>query len=522
MSIKQFPVEFKGYHNGDAGLIYPNSSTMLNCRLNHHDAVEQIKGYTFYPSALSSATSSLSAVGQIDAMYEYNHRIIYDDISQAQMFLKRISIPGAPNTWLIRSYKYEYGVLSLSSNFTSGGGDITDFTARFSTFLDKIIATQCASSAGSIFSPIGMQYAVAGSNTWSTLSVCPPYPAFNSVHYNRLFVASQSVSRSTIWWSDIDTINTWNASNTLNVNTDDGDFITGLQSYKGDLYVFKSKNVYKIVGDNYNAVSGNYAVTKLEGIPGALNQKAICTANGNLYWVSKQYIVEYNGSSFEYIDYPYLIDDRDIMTFAFNVDVEPFILQHNEKEHEIVFLRRGTSTWYAYDYLQKQWSKHSISDTTLNIQSMMEHTELTTGVKNLMIGSDSKYSFLFGDYRTFVNSVLSNIAINTYYETDWMDLGTWFRKDGVKIFVDTKQDGVLSAHPYSLSCLTYYDYDTTPIDTQVFACDGATNQLHSYYPEVQTFRRIKLRFANNVLDTRAQINRAVIEYDLIDESGRIG
>jgi len=100
-------------------------------------------------------------------------------------------------------------------------------------------------------------------------------------------------------------------------------------------------------------------------------------------------------------------------------------------------------------------------------------------------------------------------------------MGSWFRKDGVKVFVDTKQDGFLSAHSYGLSCSTYYDYDTVAIDNQVFQCNGATNQLHEYYPDVQTFRRIKLRFANNVLDTKMQVNRAVIEYNLNEESGRI-
>ena len=523
MSIKQFPVEFKGYHNGDAGLIYPNSSAMLNCRLNHHDAIEQVQGYGDFFTALSA----LSGAGPLVGMYEYSYPNTNSLATQAQiaMRLNSIHLSGGV-VWGVSGLKLENGNYSVLSGVMDNSYQtvtMADISFRFKLFLGNIISTQLYTLGSSFLSfKSGIYIATTTSNIFTALSVCPTLPAFSEVHYSRLFVGGAAAARNTIYWSDVDTIHTWNASAFLNLNTDDGDYITGIQSFKGDLYAFKYRSVYKIVGDNYNPVSGNYSVVKLEGIPGAINQKAICTANGNMYWVSQKFIVEYNGSSFNYIDYPYLMDDRAGINYDISAEVDPFILQHNESENEIVFFKRGSSVRYNYDYLQKSWSKIDISDTTMKHYEIMEHVSPTTGQKSLVFGSDSGRTYMFGDYDSFLNSVGSAIAINTYYETDWMDCGSWIRKEQVKVFVDTKQDGFLSAHPYSLSCLTYYDYDTVAIDNQVFACDGATNQLHFYYPEVQTFRRIKLRFANNVINTKMQVNRAVVEYDLIDESGRIG
>lgn len=495
MSIKQFPVNFKGYHNGDAGLIYPNSSAMLNCRLNHHDAIEQIKGYDLY--------KQLSTTGVIDNVWQFGYVYLSGALAgtQAKDLFVNYTPTGIILTPLLARINAAGTLTNVATNFTSNQMNAV-------AFLNNMVA---CNEGGSMVFLSGEGYGL------TTLSVAPGFPYYTTPHYSRLFIAD---NRYTLNWSDVDTIHTWPVANTLNIQQDDGDNITGLMPYKGDLYVFKHNFVYKIIGNNFNVVSGNFSTIKMEGIPGAINQKAICVANGNMYWVSQQYIVEFNGSSFEYIDYPYLIDDRTSLTYAVSTQ-EPFLLQHNEKEHEIIFLKRGTDTFWAYDYLQKQWSKHSINTTTMNIQSICEFVNTTSGAKNIVFGSDAGKVFNFGDYDQFLNSVAAHVAIPVYYETDWMDMGTWQRKCATRVIIDTKQDGFLSAHPYSLSCSVYYDYDTVAVDTNVFACDGATNQFHDIYPEVQTFRRIKLRFANNVLDTKMQVNRAVIEYDLVDESGRI-
>lgn len=517
MSFKQFPVQFKGYHNGDGGLIYPNSSTMLNCRLNHHDAVEQILGYGNFITGLSSYVTGYD-VAYLIGMAEYNYYDSSSYVSQGQVSFVQGSSSG-PNRWGLNAVKTIGGTHFNMGGIASNLGISFWGSVNTAYFLDNLLAMYSIPYAGA---GIYTTDATLSADYFHSLSVCSLTPSFGTPHYNRLFVAGDWSNKSTLNWSDVDTLHTWPVANTLNVNTDDGDYITAIQSYKGDLYVFKSRTVYKIVGDNFNPTSGNYTVVKLEGIPGCTNQKAVTTANGNMFWVSQQYIVEYNGSSFKYIDYPFLIDDRAGMSYNVITDIDPFFLQHNEKEHEILFFRRATATWYGYDYLQEQWSKVNLSSTSLSFEGVLQHLDNSTGKNSLAFFSNSGKSFLFGDYNSFLNSVGSAIAINSYYETDWMDMGSWLRKEAPRIYIDTKQDGFLSAHPYSLSCSVYFDYDPVAYDSVVFACNGNTNQLHEFYPEVQTFRRIKLRFANNVLDTKMQVNRAVIEYDLIDESGRIG
>jgi hypothetical protein len=451
--------------------------------------------------------ASLSSTGKINNFYSYTYYPgTYFYIGYTDIIVQRYD--GSASTY--------YKIPSTGANQTlSGYGTNNGDTTYCTTFLGKVIMSYSDASCY----PSALSTSQTTFTALSTVSNSFRYPC---VHYNRLFGAYSALGGgSLVLWSDVDTVNTWPTNNTLQVNTDDGDRITGIVSYKGDLYVFKLKSVYKIVGNNFDPTSGNYSVIKLEGIPGAINFRGICVANGNMYWVSQQYIVEFNGSSFEFIDYPYLTDDRATLSYT-TATTEPFLLEHNEKEHEIVFAKNATSVSWRFDYLQRQWSKSDITATTMNICSMGQYKYDGNGTKDFMFGSDSGATFLFGDYRHFVNSANTATAINTYYETDWMNCDDWRRKAATRIILETKQDGYLSAHPYALSCSVYYDYDTVARSTQVVTCEGATNQFHEIWPGDQiNFRRIKLRFANNTLDNSIQVNRAIVEYDLIDESGRI-
>jgi len=516
------PIMFGGYGNGDAGTVYPNSPSMLNCRNTEKGGVEEIDGYGNFItglSALSGSGAGFLSPATLVGMYEYNYSGIDTYIRQGQIFVyqRKASTPFV--RWELGAVKSDWNLFNMGAMDGDLGPSGTA-AIRFNMFMNNILATYSIPYAGS-----GMVYhdVLLSAGYFAPLSACPINPAFTEVHYNRVFAGGDWTKKSTINWSDVDTIHTWAGTSTLNVNTDDGDFGTGIKSYAGDLYFFKSKYSYKISGNDFNVTSGNYYVTKLEGVPGAVCQGAICVAGGNMYWVSQSHVVEWNGSSFQYIDYPYLKLDIDATTYNYGTtEAEPFLLVSNEKNNEIIFTKRDTAIWWTYNYVTRKWAKISLTDSSLVATSILQHLDITNGKVNPAFCSPTGQNHLFNDSRTFLNSTGTAIGINSYYETDWMDLGNEKRKDGTRIILEMKKDGLLSAHAYALSCSTYYDYDPVAYSSNVITVDGGNyNQFYDIYPQVQTHRRIKLKFANNVIDTKMQINRAMIEYNLVDESGRL-
>lgn len=90
--------------------------------------------------------------------------------------------------------------------------------------------------------------------TATTLGGSPPNFAFSCEHVNRLWAAGNPAAPSTLYYSSLLEAEQWNGtgnSGTLSINPDDGDVITGIRSYAGQLIVFKGPNfgsIHQITG----------------------------------------------------------------------------------------------------------------------------------------------------------------------------------------------------------------------------------------------------------------------------------
>lgn len=128
----------------------------------------------------------------------------------------------------------------LATGLTSGA------TPSYNTFDDILII----SSDSTVDVPKSWDM-----TTFQNLAGTPPRFSFSCTHKNRVFAAGVYGNPSTVYYSvNVDPEDWVGAgSGTIQVNPNDGDIITGLASYKDDLWVFKGPNkgsIHRITGSS--------------------------------------------------------------------------------------------------------------------------------------------------------------------------------------------------------------------------------------------------------------------------------
>jgi hypothetical protein len=91
--------------------------------------------------------------------------------------------------------------------------------------------------------------------TYQNLAGTPPNFAFSVVHKDRLFVAGIAATPSKVHFSAAGDPEDWTGTGagSFDVNVGDGDAITGMVSYKGDLWIFKGTkkgSIHRLVGSS--------------------------------------------------------------------------------------------------------------------------------------------------------------------------------------------------------------------------------------------------------------------------------
>jgi len=111
-------------------------------------------------------------------------------------------------------------------------------TSRYWTFADW------QSGRALINTDIGL-FTYLGTGAVSSVAAAP-ISKFVVIWRNYVFAAGVRGSPNTIKYSNLSDYATWDAANTLNVNTNDGDVITGMRILKGKLYIFKRYSIHRI------------------------------------------------------------------------------------------------------------------------------------------------------------------------------------------------------------------------------------------------------------------------------------
>jgi len=128
--------------------------------------------------------------------------------------------------------------------------------------------------------------------------------ASSGVIYDRVFVANTYDYPSGVYWTDTaylpDEEDAWSETQLFFVGLNDGDVITGLYVWRGDLYVFKKNSVWKVM--NTSPESG--ALIKLTSEYGCVAQSTIDEYKNRLIFLSNKGVILFDGSFFTEVSLP--------------------------------------------------------------------------------------------------------------------------------------------------------------------------------------------------------------------------
>lgn len=115
-------------------------------------------------------------------------------------------------------------------------------------------------------------------STDQAISGAPNF-AFSVVHKNRIFAAGVAAAGSTLYWSVAEDPEDWTGfgSGAINVNPDDGDVITAIASFRGELWIFKgphNRSIHRLLGSAPGSSDPFRLVPFAEGI-GAAAQRLV-------------------------------------------------------------------------------------------------------------------------------------------------------------------------------------------------------------------------------------------------------
>lgn len=112
-----------------------------------------------------------------------------------------------------------------------------------------------------------------------------PKAKYNAYHKNILFVAGDPSNPSRASFSDLTAgIKTWIVTDFFDLDKNNGQFITGLISAFGNLYIFENNSIWMLSGTNRD----DFSLQKMVDNVGTLSQQSISIVNNNIFFITSQ------------------------------------------------------------------------------------------------------------------------------------------------------------------------------------------------------------------------------------------
>lgn len=274
-------------------------------------------------------------------------------------------------------------------------------------------------------------------------------PRYIEIFNNSLFMAGFSTALSTFAFSEIGEPEAVKDTSFVEVRTNDGDKITALSAYSGELVIFKERSMHRLDGDN----ESNYFLREISNQYGCLSNRAIAVYNDTMLFLDSKGIVKYNGVS------PEVVSTKIEQVFlGMNIEAarENAVAIHNRLRNEVWFgipcngatFNNCTVVW---DYFVQAWT----------VFDGFEPSALTTATRQF----DSSRAF-FGSYTGSIsyfdesftgdNGQAFSLVIKSRFLAD---LGESTTKMFRRLYLDTDPTPLGVTSPLSINFFT--DYGTS-------------------------------------------------------------
>lgn len=321
--------------------------------------------------------------------------------------------------------------------------------------------------------------------TFSNLGGTPPVAKSISLHAERLWATGVKAYPNTVYYSDDLNPENWtggeDAAGEVYLPTWDGGVCIGVSNIFSDLVIFKTNNIFRVVG-TYPSV---YEVKQVYSSVGAIAEKTIVSGNDRAFFLSKDGLYYYNGVS----AYPLLGD------MAKDVVINPSYAKNAvsiiHKNVLYCAFPEGSSTVnnavFVYDLLNKNlmiWRGLAVTD-------FMEYED-----KLLFTDSTGYVYTMDGNAVTF-----DGTNINAYWETPWQDLDAFrVTKTADTLYFYAKGNGIMRVD-------VTFDGKTKTKNVTL----SPSGKLHSLSLNLEG-RRFKMKFSN-VSGSRFELTQPELTYE---------
>ncbi len=123
-------------------------------------------------------------------------------------------------------------------------------------------------------------------------------PKFIETFDNRLFSAGMSFAPSTFYFSEDGEPENFQPDFNIEVRTNDGEPISALKAYNGNMIVFKPSSFHSLnTSDAFNP--SNWSLTQISAEYGCLSNRAVAEYNDLLVFLDRKGIIRFNGANIE-------------------------------------------------------------------------------------------------------------------------------------------------------------------------------------------------------------------------------
>ena len=321
--------------------------------------------------------------------------------------------------------------------------------------------------------------------TFSNLGGTPPVAKSISLHAERLWATGVKAYPNTVYYSDDLNPENWtggeDAAGEVYLPTWDGGVCIGVSNIFSDLVIFKTNNIFRVVG-TYPSV---YEVKQVYSSVGSIAEKTIVSGNDRAFFLSKDGLYYYNGVS----AYPLLGD------MAKDVVINPTYVKNAvsiiHKNVLYCAFPEGNSTVnnavFVYDLLNKNlmiWRGIAVTD-------FMEYND------ELLFTNSTGYVYHIDD--TAISFDGTNIS--AHWETPWQDLDAFrVTKTADTLYFYAKGNGIMRVD-------VTFDGKTKTKNVTL----SPSGKLHSLSLNLEG-RRFKMKFSN-VSGSKFELKQPELTYE---------
>lgn len=426
------------------------------------------------------------------------------------------SVGSSSATGFTGIFVYYYGFLNDRGYLGPGGGGVTTLVAGatqvvlegFTAPIDYgVTAVAVYRTSANLLTPFRIGYAVAGAsqfidtNLSQTSEEMPSYlwftlaPKYMEIYNNQLYMAGFSGALSTVYFSDVGEPEGVEPQSFFEVRTDDGDKVTGLKSYNGNLFIFKENSFHVLSGTD----PANLTLNEVSNQYGAMSNRAILTYEDRMWFLDKKGVMEFNGAN---------ITNKSLkiepLFVGMNLDSsrDNALAIHNKLRNELWFSIPSAGATFnnitaVYDYTVDAWTKFAgFNPSALTI------ARSTLPAPKAFYGSYSGAIFNFGTSLFGHNGQAMTCLIQTPYLAE---LGQSFTNQFRRLYVNCDPiTGATSALTINLR----QDYGASTVVSRTMYQAPFQSRIDFGVPA----KSLSVEISNNTATDSVRIHGYTVEY----------